>query len=172
MCFDIVEICTIVVAVLAFIVTIWQGWETRKHNRLSVKPLIKFGTSHDRNAREACYSYKNVGLGTAIIKVFSIYIDGIPLESLIYKNIIDSLSNIGLYNSSDNESEIYVTIPHKEEELSANETQEVIRYTLNTDLSDFEIIKASKRINIVIKYESVYGESFDCELNRDLKNEK
>ena len=57
-------------------ISVWQGFQTQKHNRLSVRPLFTFSNNTDiqRNTFQVVLS--NQGYGPAIIKSYEIYIDG------------------------------------------------------------------------------------------------
>jgi len=62
------------VAVIALLISVWQGCEERRHNRFSVRPLLNFdlySSSGTRTIRLA-----NEGLGPAVFKQFIIEIDG------------------------------------------------------------------------------------------------
>jgi hypothetical protein len=67
---DVIATCSVVVATLAFIATLWQGWHTHRHNRLSVRPLLKWHINRN-NGKNHCavkFVVKNLGLGPAVIK--------------------------------------------------------------------------------------------------------
>lgn len=59
------------VAIAALLLAVWQGWVSRKHNILSVRPHLVFLTDQKNNGgrkRSAVISVKNTGLGPAIVK--------------------------------------------------------------------------------------------------------
>jgi hypothetical protein len=66
---DIIATASLAVAVLALFFTAWQAWIARRHSRLSVKPLLSWGT--ERNITPSTYevisSLTNKGLGPAIV---------------------------------------------------------------------------------------------------------
>lgn len=58
------------IALLALILTIWQGWLSRKHNILSVRPSIILTTNTekiDKEKRRITVTIRNSGLGPAEI---------------------------------------------------------------------------------------------------------
>ena len=72
----VIGIASIVIASCAVIVSVWHGWVTRKHNKLSCKPHL---TTWNYSAeKEGCYAVElmNNGLGPALIKEFLIKVDG------------------------------------------------------------------------------------------------
>lgn len=64
----------IFIAIIALFISIWQGFEQRKHNRYSVRPLLTFDSYVSNKTRSIRIS--NDGLGPAIIKEFKVKIDG------------------------------------------------------------------------------------------------
>ena len=70
---QIVAISSLCVAALAFAVTLWQGYLTRKHNRLSVQPRLR--VSLQLGERPGIY-LQNVGFGPAVIIDFLIALEG------------------------------------------------------------------------------------------------
>lgn len=67
---DLIATCSAFVALLAFVVTIFQLLAAQKHNRLSVRPWLAWNVSRS-NADDGCtitYSLRNQGLGPAIVK--------------------------------------------------------------------------------------------------------
>ena len=52
--------------------TIWQGYETRRHNRLSVQPAMTFEQNPFDTEPFIGITLANVGLGVAIVKPFRI----------------------------------------------------------------------------------------------------
>lgn len=63
------------IAVLALLVSIYEGYEIRKHNRLSLKPFLDSSIYMEQN-KLFKIQLKNEGLGTAIVEDFSIYANG------------------------------------------------------------------------------------------------
>ncbi|MCA8834596.1 MAG: hypothetical protein K8953_05865 [Proteobacteria bacterium] len=83
---NITAIATAFIAVCALGVTVWQGWQNYKHNKLSVKPLLRFEESHQEAVEpihkktKGFFHYKfmisNYGVGPAVIKKFVLFSDG------------------------------------------------------------------------------------------------
>ncbi|MCA0132603.1 hypothetical protein [Winogradskyella alexanderae] len=71
---NITNIATVIIAICAIFLTIYQIYATRKHNRLGIRPLLKIGWTTDEKIDGIWL--KNVGLGPAIITAFSIKHDG------------------------------------------------------------------------------------------------
>lgn len=81
---DYIALCSAFVALCAFSATIWQGWLSFQHNRLSTKPHIVWHinrSSVGQNGSSISFSVKNLGLGPAIIKDQYLTHDGVKTKS-------------------------------------------------------------------------------------------
>ena len=77
----IVALSAAVTAVAALVVSVWQGAETRKHNRLSVTPRIRFDFVY-RRGEKVRFQLMNRGIGPAIVSKFAVNCDKRPVEPL------------------------------------------------------------------------------------------
>lgn len=78
----------IIIALIALFVAIDQGYQTRKHNKLSVQPVV--GIVFEYTAQGgAGWNYKNSGLGPAIIKDFEVKVDAeiVPDWKVVIKKL-------------------------------------------------------------------------------------
>ncbi|MEN0051168.1 MAG: hypothetical protein AAF806_29155 [Bacteroidota bacterium] len=133
------------VAVIALLISVWQGCEERRYNRFSVRPLLNFDLHSSSGTRTI--KLANEGLGPAIFKQFVIEIDGKkynaengnPWEAVLEKR--------GLRNKF---SQMYYyadgTI------MQANNSANLLIWKVDS----------IRRLNIVIDvtYESIYEERF------------
>lgn len=85
------DILSLLVAICALVLTLYQIHATRKHNKLSVRPHIRFGWNAGTTGDGIWI--KNDGLGTAIVKQFEIFQDGVDIN---LKQLEDELSAKGL----------------------------------------------------------------------------
>lgn len=88
---------TEVIAITAVLFTAYQAYLSRKHNKLSVKPHITISWANFSDA-PISFTMCNDGLGPAIIKNFSVEVDGKVIQGDgpdVYKKAIISL---GLQN--------------------------------------------------------------------------
>jgi len=75
------SICAVIVAVAGLALSIWQGIETRQHNRLSLRPVIQFEIITmpvDPWPQVGLYIV-NHGTGVAFVKSYTVYVDGEPI---------------------------------------------------------------------------------------------
>jgi len=84
----------VVIAAIALTISAWQGFLFRKHNQLSVRPLldIEIGARKDYEGKVATINLKNDGLGPAIINNCKVTLDGKPLTFETYSQLIEDLS--------------------------------------------------------------------------------
>ncbi len=81
----ITAISTIFIACVAVGISIWQGYETRRHNRLSAKPFLGIRFSISEKKPLMGVWIENNGFGPAIIKEFIVYLDGQPTKVNSYE---------------------------------------------------------------------------------------
>ena len=69
---------TLIIAVAAIGLAVWEGAESRRHNRLTVKPRIAGAINAGRDGRGeyVTMSIESTGLGPAVINTFRVYFDG------------------------------------------------------------------------------------------------
>jgi hypothetical protein len=145
-----------IIALSVAITTIWQGVLTRRHNRLSVKPILRI----DRNAVKGEYAsiiLRNNGVGPAIINSVEFMVDGLTIPENVRDPWIEVLNRIGLSDTS-----IRIQTIISKESFSAGEKFELYK-TINPVTEGKEINKirtAVDRLTILIEYESVYEEQF------------
>ena len=74
---------TLIIAVAAIGLAIWEGAENRRHNRLSVQPRLAgaVDASQESAAEYVRMTIENTGLGPAVVKTFRIYWDGVPRDT-------------------------------------------------------------------------------------------
>ena len=60
----VIAICSVVIAVASLAVSAYVAWATRKHNRLSVQPVLGFRTTYSADGKSGLLLI-NSGLGPA-----------------------------------------------------------------------------------------------------------
>lgn len=154
----ITTVATVIIAVAAFCVAIWQGCEARRHNRLSVQPKLAFSyefTPTEENQYFGLYIC-NKGIGPAIIKSFKIYVDNKLMEDKVYGGWDEALSLLGI-----NKDWIKVKKLGTTGALSQGEKCVLIGVATENQTPERNeaLHQALGRIDIRIKYESFYGDS-------------
>lgn len=152
-----------VIAGLAFIVALQQVWSSRRHNKLSVRPLICDHTDIDSANRSFTYHLQNKGLGTAKVIAFNFHWQGEILSEQALRTRLEKLTRESDVVKISNMGESYA--------ISKDEEVPIIELQVNSaDISD----KPNDRLDeilsqlithcrINVKFESLYGESFTFE---------
>ncbi len=134
----------LIIAVSAMFISVWQGFQTQRHNRLSVRPYFTF--SNNTNVEENRYQVvlSNQGYGPGIIKEYEISVDG-----KVYDGLIPAMSAL--------DTTILVT------QATTYFPGDVIASNTVKSILQMRNYKKSDRIVIRIKYESIYEEVFEIE---------
>jgi hypothetical protein len=88
---DPVQAATLFVAICALVVTVWQGVVTRKHNRLSVTPVLTLY----RRENDGIITVKNNGTGPALIVSQEVYFKGEPVDENSFQKAIPHFVDSG-----------------------------------------------------------------------------
>lgn len=150
----------ILVAIAAIAVSIWQGMETRKHNRLSVKPKLQFIFRADPQG-DASIILTNDGLGPATIKNFDILLDGKPVSDSRVMSIASLPDHIGLKGVP------FTFDPILAITLRSGAQLKVIEYK-SSEVPNMRqvvdsLVKYLNRIDLKVEYESMYEERFNID---------
>ncbi len=138
----------------------YQAWLTRIHNRLSVRPHLQTHTStHTELGHLPTLSYvyelRNNGLGPAVIKDWTVFLDGVK-QVLPTGKVVDQLIR-GLIP---NPLQITTRFIGQDEVIRANDSQVLLAIRLpplnGEQLKAFE--EQLNRLDLVVNYTSMYGE--------------
>lgn len=149
---QILGISTVIIAVTAILFTWWQILILKKHNRLSVVPILDIEMNLIPN-NELDYRIINFGIGVAAIKKIEIIIDGNrhTIDTSQKVNEILKILNI-------NDIGIDAAIIHSEAYIKPGGYLKLFSY-FKDNQNETEIIKfinAMRNFQIEIKYESLY----------------
>ncbi len=154
----IVSVSAIVIAVASIVVTIWQGMEMRKHNRLSVKPRLEI--SYEAARDYFGYVLTNKGLGPAVITYRKFFIDGQELNYQGFSGYEDFIEKLGMKGHKFSSTSIYPG-----QTVLPNERVNIIRFYYNDDDKPETLIpQIYRRVRMEIGYQSMYQEDFVCRL--------
>ena len=154
---DAIALAAAAVALIALLVAIWQGTETRQHNRMSVMPRIRFDLV--RQGAKVQFSMVNTGTGPAVIEKFVLCRDAKPLIS-------PNTNEFGEYfKGLDIPGTYFLWLPHSGDALTAGERPDIIQITLKKDDGtqdddvQWNILKPQlQRFTVFCEYSSIYGE--------------
>lgn len=151
-------ISTAVIALCALGLSIWQGVEARKHNRLSVRPHLTTWTHSDAEKGFYVVELINNGIGPAVIEEFSVKADGTLVSGdgsePIEKAMKIVLPNLQYQSRQSYLGKDYVMAPKERCTIFA------VQF-LGHPLPSKEFVEhAIKRCDLEIPYKSFHGEKF------------
>lgn len=157
------------IALLALFIAFWSIKSSRKHNRISVRPLLYDSLQSDSVSLECSLSLINKGLGPAIIKERYYYVDGTPIEFHRLLDIFETKpTEFGFYlhdikaGSAISKDEVHNIVAVKWDSLKYKLPEEKdLKLTITKDLEAFARV-ISEKVTVKVVYESGYGER--CEL--------
>jgi len=152
----IIGIAATVIALASLLLTAWAGYQTRLHDRLSVKPFLLRINNFVDGEPEYGILLCNKGIGPAIVKELRLFVDGKPVASDQYGGWGNARSQLGISGAWNHcAGSSYCA-------LSAGETLPLlaIKAKDQNEGRSLRLREAIARLDIVIVYESIYGERF------------
>lgn len=153
------QVGTLVIATLAFYVTVFQTYTTHRHNKKLVTPHLGGYWETDHKRAAYIYTIKNNGLGPAIIKKVTYLVDSNPVPG---KGLdpIEAVTNtiIGPLDREQSMGHFGINeyVPQQEEKTILE--LEFLNKEINID----EIVKElQNRAVLLIEYESIVGQKFN-----------
>ena len=134
---DSLALAGLVVALCAMVATVWQGAIARKHNRLSVRPVL---TLYRREA-DGIISVRNNGSGPAIVVSYELYSKAKRLS-------LESLD--GVFPTITDVPELTPGVA-----IAVGESVELIKAVTVLEASH---VQPMQELRFRIVYESIYGE--------------
>ena len=156
---DWIAISSVVVAICAFVISVWQGFLARRHAHLSARPIME---SNFNSGSEAGLEIYNAGLGPALLTNFTAIYQG---------------THFDLFRGSEHERLLHALITNKSffpvlsinsrvpSQYSAIAPSEVVRVLSVTSgyESTLDGIRSSfSEIKLNISYKDIYGKRFIC----------
>lgn len=155
------------IAIAAWALTFYQAVQTKKHNKLSVKPILRIWTDHDlvinhqTGLSEIHYSISlnNIGIGPALIKSFNFYVDNQKIDGARIEPIDKT---IGILFPTSTPSVIKKSYLAKDGALSPNGSITIVYLIFpNSTAPTTTVLEHTlKRAKLVIHYQSIYNEEF------------
>jgi hypothetical protein len=157
-----IAVGTVVIAVAALVVSIWENAAARKHNRLSVRPLLRVDCLGERQG-PLSVTLVNSGVGPAIVENFTAELNGESLPSSELHPVDCALKRLGVAP----EEYVYFT-PWPGEAISAGEKLTLLTFpkTAEDRVAAERLKSLLPKICLCISYKSIYDEKFvfngDC----------
>lgn len=154
----IIGVSSAIIALCALVLSIWQGVQMRRHNRLSFRPHLDAWRHADPEKGYYAVDLINNGLGPAIVKSFVVKVDGKQIFGDGTEPIEKAL-RIVFPNFPYQASCSYVA---KGYSLAAKEQCKIaaVQFTGSVLPAHNLVQDAFNRADLEIVYKSVYGEEF------------
>jgi hypothetical protein len=146
-------VATITISICALSLAIWNGYLTRTHNKLCVKPFI---TSFlQESSTNLTFTITNCGLGPAEIEEFTIFANGKKINNheefnVDLESLLATLTLQKLYTE-------YNKLGHIIDIKGSSTILEIKADSLAPE----EIKTILNRYRLVVKYKSLYGQRFE-----------
>lgn len=161
---DYIALFALIVSVCAVTLTFYEGYQSRAHQRLSVKPKLNIDVHTYGEKGEFAIEVENKGLGPAFVTKFNVFIDDERINSTPHKLWKDCLKLLGI---PDFQYEMY--IPTTRSMLSPGSSHFLWR--LYIDPKKINVEEMMARIKITIDYESIYREPDSVTLDGRVRDE-
>lgn len=162
-CEGIGAIASAIIAVCAFVLTIFQFCATKKHNLLSVKPRLSswldanYVINEKTGAQDFHYKVylSNIGIGPALIESFDVYVDGEKVQKSGLEKIDEA---VGLLFPVGNYRIQYRAHLTKGGALSVDQRQMLVHlvFPAGSVPDSITLEQAKKRIKLKVEYQSIY----------------
>jgi hypothetical protein len=150
----ILSVCAILIAFISICISVWEGMETRRHNRLSVRPKLEL--SFNAGKDNFGYNVVNNGLGPAVITGLTIRVDG---QKADYSGYLDDiLAKMNLQGRLLKKS----AIDSGSTIISGGNAAIFICKFQDNDDRETILKSVYSRISIQLNYASMYDEPFSC----------
>ncbi len=150
-----IALASAVVAGAALFVAVWQGILMRRHNRISVRPNLRFDLPLD--AGPLRFVMRNTAFGPARIEEVTLAVDGQAIDGPLTDALRNAFIRIGLHGLV-----IHGNLLYKGSSIAAGE--DYVFFTLvNTRDGDALRELAARgisRLTVEVRYRSIYGEEF------------
>lgn len=146
------------IALCALIFSIWQAKVARDHNKISVRPHLTTWTNKDHDNGAFSVYVLNNGIGPALIKKYEIRVDGKIMSGDGTAPMENALKH--LFSGQPYQSHNAYMAPGFS--LGAKESCRVtsFQFLQGFNLNSEQVDHAFNRADLIIEYESFYGEKF------------
>jgi hypothetical protein len=156
-------IASFTASVIALFIAFWQGYVSRRHNWLALRPYVvsRQNRTKEENGVRLRYELLNVGLGPAIMKKMEVFIGNdlvkgteemMPIEEAAHRLLGGKIVFEIKHSASPSEGYCF----------KANDEYPVAEvYFPKITVSESKILRELLRtVRVVVHYESFYGEKF------------
>lgn len=138
---------SVIVAICALFLTVWQSISVRKHNIISVKPKLKFSSTRGDDSWEL--RLENLGLGPAFIYDLELQLNDELVDA-------DEFNKYFKNRFKDGGGEVRVKLNGYAIPANNGVTLVVVGFSRNETIGE----ELTKIVGMSVKYTSSYGEEF------------
>ncbi len=150
-------ISTTIIALCALALSIWQGMQTRRHQRLSFRPHLTTCSETDIANGSYLIELINNGIGPALIEEFLVKVDGKVISGR-GADLIEKVLKILFPKLHYKSSQGYVAKDHS---MAAKDKLTIVKIEFLEPYPSLEVMdRAYSRVSFQITYKSFYGEQF------------
>jgi len=152
-----VSFCAVVIAACALALAFLEAWWTRRHHRLSARPLLHFTARCDPTGEIIGICLSNKGVGPAILCDMRYFVGKIGLVTDPMGQWPQVIRALGLSVPL----RFYgLPVPDDRAIIQIGEELELLAVPTEGRTSEEleEVVTAMERISLVVYYESIYGE--------------
>ena len=148
---------SIAIALMALAVTIWQGYLTRTHNRVSLRPHLTFQHKLSDSDPRFQLDIQNNGVGPAEITKFQVLLDGKAQDHFEAPSWLAILDTIGLQGRACGATY------DPGEFIAANQTLQLLKVECGRNpVTIRQVRQAMQRVTVHVSYKSIYGDSHEA----------
>ncbi|MBV2089975.1 MAG: hypothetical protein KUF72_03735 [Candidatus Thiodiazotropha sp. (ex Ctena orbiculata)] len=151
-------ISSVVIALCVLVFTVWAGWRTHVHNKLSVKPHLFTWTLMRPDEHYYRIQLVNNGLGPALIKRFVVRLD----NNVVKGKATEPLKAVIKALFLDTEYKVQTAMLNRDYSLPANEQKTIvaIKFFEPCNITPEEFQERLSRCELDIQYTSFYNDKF------------
>ncbi|MCP5361020.1 MAG: hypothetical protein H6908_00035 [Hyphomicrobiales bacterium] len=153
-----------VIAGCALVLTIVEIHLSQRHNRLSAKPYLTTFSNKgtDKQRKWANVELMNNGTGPAFIKSFKVYHEGNFVCDTDYDEIETFLTQ-----TLPKECNHHFETLGKDYSMPVNEKRNLLMLEFSVDASEHDPKTIINKFDLVVDYESIYGQKFTYDSRED-----
>ena len=152
---DYIAITSAFIALLVFSLTLWQSVQVRKHNRLSVKPVLDFCWVNNHEKGIIC-QLVNLGVGPAFLNEITFFVDD---KEFHIKEKNDYKALFQVLDLNEQLGQIGVHHIQKGSAVSIGQSLDLLDFCDSSVLkNDYELIATKlRRLSVQVEYKCIYG---------------
>ena len=157
----VITISSVAIALAALFIAVWQGFETRKHNRLSLTPKLDLVREDRKEAEIIGIFMESKGLGPAKVKDIVISIGEKRYDINQLEGMMDVLNRLDI-----NKTWIQYYLYGEGHFLPVDSKRYILigadRDRVRAE-TEHKLQRALSKVKVHIEYESVYGDKYEVE---------